>query len=105
MALYAEALDLARVNNLPILAACLEGVASVAAARGQAERAARLCGAVAALRHARNMPLPPADRPVHDRTVDAACVALSDDCFSAAWAAGQILPLEQVIVEALAKTL
>jgi hypothetical protein len=106
MALYVEAMDLALVvGDMATLATCLEGVASVAAFQGQAARAARLFSAVAALRHIRNMPLPPADRSTYDCTLDSARIALGDDAFAAAWAAGQMLPLEQVIVEAQAGTL
>jgi predicted ATPase len=102
MVLYGEALDLVPVvGNMPILAACLEGAASIAAVQGQAARAARLYGAVAALRQARTMPLPPADRPPHDRTVDGARTALGDDAFAAAWTAGQALAVEAMVAEAL----
>jgi hypothetical protein len=102
MALYVEALDLAlAVGDLATLAACLEGVASIAAVQGQAARAARLYGAVAALRQARTMPLPPADRPTQDRTVDGVRTVLGDDAFAAAWTVGQALPVEAVVADAL----
>jgi DNA-binding NarL/FixJ family response regulator len=47
-------------------------------------------------------PLPPEDRPAHERAVAAARADLGAEAFAAAWAEGRALPLEQVIQEALA---
>jgi hypothetical protein len=73
----------------------------VACAQGQPERATRLCAAVAAMRTAIGAPLPPPERATYDATVATARAALGEDTFAAAWAAGQALPLEQAIAEAL----
>ena len=53
----------------------LQSLALVASARGEPIRAARLFGAAEAQREVAAVPLPPADRPEHDRAVanDGAC--------------------------------
>jgi predicted ATPase/DNA-binding XRE family transcriptional regulator len=79
----------------------LATAAELAIATGQAERAARLLGAEEALREARTIPIWGDLRRQYDRLSAAAHVALDDDAFAAAWAAGRALPLEQAITEAL----
>ena len=80
---------------------CLEGLARVAVAQGRMERAARLCGAAAALREDRGWPLPPAKRAKNDRTVAAARDALGEEAFEAAWDRGHELSLEEAVRDAL----
>ncbi len=100
--LYKQSLTLYRaMGNRQDAGECLEGLAAVAGAQGQPHYAARLLGAAAALRAAMHTPLPVVDRAAHDRIMAAARTALGDDAFAAAWAAGQALPLEQAIDEAL----
>ncbi len=65
------------------------------------ERAARLCGAGAALREATGWSLPPAKRAEHDCIVVAARGALGEDAFAAAWVRGYALPLEEAIINTL----
>jgi predicted ATPase/Tfp pilus assembly protein PilF len=84
-------------------AVCLEVLAGVACAQGQPERATRLCAAATALRTATGTPLDRFDRTTYDSIVAAAQEALDERAFAAAWAAGQALPLEQAIAEALGK--
>jgi tetratricopeptide (TPR) repeat protein len=72
--------------NLPY---CLEGLAGVAAARGEPERAARLFGAAAALREASGAPMPTPVRPFYEHFLNMARAALSPAVFAAAWIAGQ----------------
>jgi tetratricopeptide (TPR) repeat protein len=81
--------------------AAIEGLAGVAGAQGQLERAARLFGAAEVLRESTGTPLPPAYRAAYERDVTAIRAQLDDDVFAAAWAAGQALTLEQAIAEAL----
>jgi hypothetical protein len=77
--LLEEALLLSRdIGTRELMAAGLESVAWVAAACGQARRAARLCGAAEAMR-----------------------AALGEEAFAAAWAAGRALPLDEAIALAL----
>jgi predicted ATPase/DNA-binding XRE family transcriptional regulator len=95
--LYEESLELGgrRMGLNHTILLCLEGLARVAVAQGRMERAARLCGAAAALREDRGWPLPPAKRAEHDLTVAAAREALGEDAFAAAWARGYELPLRE----------
>jgi predicted ATPase/DNA-binding XRE family transcriptional regulator len=96
--LYEESLELGRRLGLKhTILPCLEGLARVAVAQGRMERVARLCGAAAALREDIGWPLPPAKRAEHERTVSAARAVLGEDAFTAAWAEGHALPLEESI--------
>ncbi len=81
---------------------CLWGLARVALATGQAESAARLLGAVNALEAAMGLVLPPDALAEYDDAATAARACLGEAGFAAAWAAGQALPLDAVITEALA---
>jgi predicted ATPase/transcriptional regulator with XRE-family HTH domain len=100
--LYEESLELAwRMGLNHTILLCLEGLARVAVAQGRMERAARLCGAAAALREDKGWPLPPAKRAEHDHTVAAAHGALRQEAFTAAWARGHALPLEEAIKDTL----
>ncbi|MDQ4078436.1 MAG: tetratricopeptide repeat protein [Chloroflexota bacterium] len=88
------------------LAYCLEGLAGVALAAAPrqeeaARRAARLLGAAAALRESIHAPLSPHERPRHKRWLRAARDALADTAFTAAWAEGQALSMEELITCAL----
>jgi hypothetical protein len=80
---------------------CLEGLARVAVAQGRMGRAARLCGAAAALREDMGWPLPPVKRAEHERTVAAARGALGEEEFAAAWVRGHALPLEEAVADTL----
>jgi non-specific serine/threonine protein kinase len=75
----------------------LEGLAAVTVAQGEPERAARLFGAGEGLRGAMGVPLHPADRAEHDRSVAAVRAALGEAAFAAAWAAGRAMTLEQAV--------
>lgn len=68
---------------------------------GDAERAARLCGAAAALRAVIGVQLPAAGRSKFDQITASARVALGEEAFSAAWTAGQALTLDKAVAEAL----
>jgi predicted ATPase/DNA-binding SARP family transcriptional activator len=86
------------------VAYCLEGLAGVFAARQHPEaalHAARLLGAAEKLRQAIGAPLSPSERPRYERSCHAARRATLDEAaFTAAWAEGQAMPLEQVIEQA-----
>ncbi len=100
---YAESAKLAEEHGDRLfLANALTGIASVAAARRQPERAARLYGAAEALREELGTPDEGWERPAHERRVALVRAALSPEAFSAAWAAGVALPMDAVIAEALA---
>ncbi len=81
------------------IAYALEGFAWLAGAQGQARLAALLFGAANALRQSLRALLPPADRP-YDRQISAARAELGDDAFSAAWAEGGAMTLDEAVREA-----
>ena len=83
--------------RVPMSCIDLEGLAGVAVAQDQAERAARLCGTAAALRTLIGAPVSPPERARSDRHVSAARAALGDAGFAAAWAAGQTEAQEYVM--------
>jgi hypothetical protein len=68
---------------------------------GQGERAARLLGAAAALRETIGAPLPLPERADVEQAVAGARAALGEAEWTAAFAAGRMLSLEQAIAEAL----
>jgi predicted ATPase/class 3 adenylate cyclase len=82
----------------------LDGFARLFAVLGRAEHAARLFGAVEALRVPMNAPFPARERNDYDRSVAAARSALDSERFSAAWAEGSLLSLEQAIAYAIGDT-
>jgi predicted ATPase len=88
--------DLQRVGNGLGIVKALAGLAEVAAAQGQAERAGRLFGAAVRL-------LPPAslDREGVDKRIATARAHLDAATFEAGRAAGQVMTQEQAITEAL----
>ncbi len=96
--LYREGLALCHdIGYREGIAPGLEGVATIAHACGQDERAARLFGAAAALRETLGAPLPLVDLPAHERAVAAVRLALGVDRFTAIWTTGREMTLEQVI--------
>ncbi|KPV48539.1 hypothetical protein SE17_37520, partial [Kouleothrix aurantiaca] len=82
--------------------ACIEGLAAVASAEGDAARAVRPWGSAAASRAALHAPLPPVDRPRRDAMLAELRRTLGDAAFEALWAEGQALTLEAAVEEAMA---
>jgi hypothetical protein len=78
----------------------VEALGRVVAAQGHLERAARLYGAVTALRETLHTPLRPIWRAEMDRAVTAARAALGEEAFAAAWAQGRAMTLEEAVREA-----
>jgi non-specific serine/threonine protein kinase len=102
-ALLKESLLLGRdIGARELLATGLESLAWVAAARGQADRAARLGGVAEALRGVLGAPLPPDERASHERAVNAVRTVLGEEGTTVAWAAGRALTLDEAIAQALA---
>jgi tetratricopeptide (TPR) repeat protein len=85
------------------MAFALEGLAR-AGARGEAQRAAQLYAAAAALREALGAPVPPADRADYERRVAAVRACLGEAGFAAAWEEGRARSIEQTIDLALEET-
>ena len=84
-----------------IMAYALEGYAELA--RGQQQTAKSVClyGAAHALRKATNSPLSPREDEEHARYMAALRESAGEDMFSASWAQGQAMTLEQAIACAL----
>jgi predicted ATPase/transcriptional regulator with XRE-family HTH domain len=78
---------------------CLEGLAGVAAARGAFERAARLAGALDAIRAQLGPSFPPAHPAGYADAIAATRAALGDEGFAAAHAAGTEMTLEAALAE------
>jgi len=76
-------------------------IAGTLGVMGQAERAVRLFAAAETLREAIGLPRPPAFRGIYQRVTELARRTLGEESFAAAWAAGQALPLDEAITEAL----
>ena len=101
-ALAAQGLDLLRqVRAENGMTECLELLAAVETAQGRFAPAARLFGAVEALREALGVPARPLFRPSYEHWVAAAQGGLGEKTFAAAWADGQAMTLEQAVVSAL----
>jgi predicted ATPase/class 3 adenylate cyclase len=99
---YAASLALAReLGNKECFAYGLEGLGGVAAARGQAHCAARLFGAAEAVREVIDTPLSPVDHRHHERRIAVARAHLNEAAWTAAWAEGREMPLEQAVTYAL----
>jgi tetratricopeptide (TPR) repeat protein len=101
-AVLAEAAALFQATgNMVYLPWCLEGLAGLAAAQGDYERAAELDGARAALREQIGVFLPPVHPAGYQRTLEAAQAALSPAGYEAAHARPASLTPPQVIAAAL----
>ena len=101
-ALGREALALRRLpRDRLFIAQQLIDLALVSAARGDEVRATRLYAAAAALRESTGMGVPAYDRDRDDRLLGALRKRLGADRFSAAWAAGRALSMDEAVAEAL----
>jgi len=89
------------LNNTYDIADCLVGLAGVASEQGQPARAARLCGATEVLLESIGAVLERAERAAHDRTIAVARSQLDEATFSAMWAEGRTMPLDQTMAYAL----
>lgn len=83
-------------------ARCLEGIAEITGTRGEAARAARLCGAATALRSAIGVPRPPGGSGTFERITAALRAELGETDFTAMWAAGEALSLAEETADARA---
>ncbi len=80
----------------------LVGLVLVAVTAGCPERAARLAGAIDALRQRAGATLEPSLAERVDPAVAVARAALGEEAFAAEWAAGRAMALEQILTEATA---
>jgi ATP/maltotriose-dependent transcriptional regulator MalT len=94
---FDESLKLGReMGDMHGLAQSLLGLAKVVGKGGDPQSAARLLGAAESLRRSNDEQLPPAEQAEYDQDLAALRARLGEAEFSQAWAAGQILTLEQV---------
>jgi hypothetical protein len=99
---FRESLPLARDLGDPRrIGGCLIGLGLVAARQGAGDRAARLLGAATALYAARGLRRSAPWQAEHERDLAAARAGADAGAWEAAWAAGEALPVEQAIAEAL----
>jgi len=101
----AQALNVNRkIGDRAGIAWCLAGLGSAAALDEEPERAAHLWGAAEGLRVAIGARPALATRATYERALAIVRAQLGEGAFAAGWAAGQALPLESAIAEALAGT-
>ncbi len=95
---YEESIQLLeKVDDKEQLACCLEGLAEVFTAQGQAEWAIRLCGLATRLRKEIGTPMFPVDVADYARTLATAKAQLGEIAFHTAFQAGQTMTLEQAL--------
>jgi non-specific serine/threonine protein kinase len=102
-ALYRESLTVYQKSGTPFnINQVLESMAALAVAERQPEHAARLLGAAQALRDSVGLPVYTDLRAEHDQVIEAARGALGEAGFTAAWAEGEAMDLQQAIAYGLA---
>jgi predicted ATPase/DNA-binding CsgD family transcriptional regulator len=99
--LFRESLTLARELGDRRVLNCLAGLAGTSST-ARPRWAARLFGAVGTLMSAAGAQLEPANRPIFDQHMAATKRRLGERAFSAAWAKGATMTLDQAIAYALA---
>lgn len=90
-----------RMGNKTQAAWCLFFLALWAAASGYPERAARLFGAETTLRNEVGAFIPPVERQEHEQAIADLRARLGTEAFDIAFAAGETLPQEEAVAEAL----
>jgi predicted ATPase len=104
-ALLSEGLKVAReFGDKEVIAWCFEDLAAVAAGEIEAERAARLLGALEVLREDTGAAPQPTEREVHERTMTFLGAELDDEALARAWDEGRSLTLEQATDYALERS-
>jgi predicted ATPase/DNA-binding XRE family transcriptional regulator len=99
---FVEALTLIRDgSDLGTVANCFKGLGDVAAVTGKAKQGARLFGAANAIWKRSGRVLHAGDLGRLEQAYATARSQLSEAAFAAAWAAGEEMPLDQAITEAL----
>jgi predicted ATPase/class 3 adenylate cyclase len=95
---YEESLGISIELGIPwFTALCLERLAGVAAATGNAERAARVFGTAGTLREAIAAPMPAYFRALYKRDLADTRARLGEERFETAWSEGHAMPLEKAI--------
>ena len=100
--LYSESIMLhQQVGDRGGVAECLEAIAELGISQGAMNYAAQFYGTAVALRDSIRMPLPSAEQAQYERNVATARQALGGSAWTAAWAAGRALTMEEAIAAAL----
>lgn len=94
-----------QIGSKDLLASALERFAEIVVSQGQAVWATRIWGFAETLRSAIGAPITPLERSLYDRKVSEARVMLGVRGFTAAWATGQSMPLDQALIPPDAVTL
>lgn len=89
------------MGHIRMVSTTIEALAAIAGKHGHPERAARLYGAAQALREYAGYPLEDPNRWHYAHYVDLAREQVNNQSFSAAWAAGQTLSMDDAIGYAL----
>jgi len=97
--LYEQSLATASrgMDDMGLVASCLEGLAAVVAAQGELTWATRLWGAAEVHREVIGAPLPPVDHAAYQDSIAAARSQLGDKTFAAAWTEGRTMTPEQAL--------
>ena len=80
---------------------CLERLAEIALAQGQAKKAVCLFGAAASLRESIGSVIDPVDRADYENRLDSLSTELGEPRFVAAWNEGRAMSREQAVAYAL----
>jgi predicted ATPase len=79
------------------IAHCLEGLAGVAAARGEAERSARLWGAADSIREASHNPVTPSEQVLYSPFITKVRSDLGEAAYLESWRAGRLLTISKAV--------
>jgi tetratricopeptide (TPR) repeat protein len=99
---YKESLSLAWDSGMnPIVHNDLEGLACLAGANGETERAARLWGAAQTLHETKDIPRDPDFLAEADARISAVHSGMGEEAWEEAWRKGRTMPLEEAVSYAL----
>jgi predicted ATPase len=100
--IYKESLSLAwEIGLNPIVQSALEGVACLAGAKGEAQRAARLWGAAQALQEAKGIPRDIDFLAEADARISALRSGMGEEAWEEAWRKGRAMTLDEAVSYAL----
>jgi hypothetical protein len=102
IALFQESVTLFNQQEITVgVASCLVGFASLAGARGELTRAARLLGAVTSMLEAADLRFAPADQKAYEQSRAALNHAEAEEYVEDAWRMGHQLTPESAVAETL----
>ena len=100
--LYRESLSHSWETGMnPLVQDALEGIACLAEAKGEAERAARLWGAAQALQEAKDIPRDPDFLAEADARISAVRLGMGEEAWEEAWRKGRAMTLDEAVSYAL----